>query len=252
MNEFRKEDKKVLINVPYAEAYLPVSLFSDNEKEKTSSSMAVFSGDGIQVLGFFYMRFFDSEDDATQRENYKLRTFAYPNKIETHPSDFEKMNLTLEGRTELYYVCKYYMDDVMMDMFNEKSVLNCEFYLDSFVKAKFPKSIGYQDILLNWLKNFQINDIDPGVKAIHLQIIIAENVRWVKDPTKPYRIYAATADSINPSDYVTYNMNNVAANNSVLNGLGFEHVSDKIGTGLMMSMKNIKQNVSPLEKVMLM
>ena len=52
MNEFRKEEENILINVPYAEAYIPLELFQD-----TKSSMSMIYGDGIITMGIFYMRF---------------------------------------------------------------------------------------------------------------------------------------------------------------------------------------------------
>lgn len=247
MNEFRKDGDHILINVPYAEAYLPVSLFTDSE-----SSVAYFTGDAVQVLGLFHMRFFESDEEAEDRDSKHLCTFKYPNSINTHPTSFEKMKLTINNIEDTYYVLQYYMDDIMMDSHNVQSVLNCEAYMDCLIKAKFPETIDYQDFLLNWVKNFSTNGIDPGTKAVVMQLIISENVRYAKDPRIPFRKVAAKMDTIKPEDYVMYNMNNISANNSVLSGIGFERVKEKIGTSITMSMSGAKQNVSPLEKVMLM
>lgn len=247
MNEFRKEDKKVLINVPYAEAYLPVSLFTDS-----NSALASFIGNSIKVLGFFHMRFFDSEDESEDRDSKQLRTLAYPNSILTCPSSYDVMNLNIDNIEDKYYVLHYYKDDVLMDALSEKTVLNCETYLDALIKAKLPRGLPYQDLLFNWIKNFKINDINPGVKAIVMQLIISANARYAKDPSIPYCKVAAKMDKLNPEDYILFNMNNIAASNSVLSGISFERVSEKLTTGITMSMTGAKQNVSPLEKVMLM
>lgn len=248
MNEFRKEDGKVLVNVPYAEAYIPVDLFS----ETTKSSVAFFYGDAIKTMGMFLMRFFNSDEESDERDLKKLRTFKYPNMIETRPTSYEKMHLILNGIEDDYYVLMYYKDDIMMNASVEKSILNCEGYLNMLTKAKFPRTISYEELFFNWLKNFHINDINPGTKAIIEQLIIAEITRSAKDPKKPYRKVAAKADKIDPADYIFYNMNNVSANTSVLSGIAFERVAEKMTTGLTMSKTNAKQSISPVEKIMLM
>ena len=247
MNEFRKEDGCIIINVPYAEAYIPTSLFTDSK-----SSVAYFHGDAIRALGMFYMRFFKS-DENVDRENTALRTFKYPNMIETRPTSYHKETLSFNGaEEEEVYVLQYYYDDIMCDARSEKHVLNCEAFMDALNKAKLPKSIGYEDVYFSWMKNFKINGIHPGTKAIIPQIIVAENTRYAKDETKPYRMYAAFAKELKPDDCVMVNMNAITANNSVLSGIGFERVKEKIATSVTMSMKNVEQNISPLEKVIIM
>ena len=47
-------------------------------------------------------------------------------------------------------------------------------------------------------------------------------------------------------------MNNVSANTSVLSGIGFERVKEKLATGITMSKTGAKQAVSPVEEVMIM
>lgn len=246
MNELRKEGECIYINTPYAEAYIPTSLFTETE-----SSVAYFYGDAIKVLGMFHMRFFKSEEDAEDRDKHELRTLKYPNTIETHPTSYHIETLTLNGIEEECYVLSYYLDDVLMESKSVQNVLHCEAYMDALLKAKLPKSIDYQAILLNWVKNFKTNGIHPGTKAVTLQIIISENARYAGDLSLPYRKFAATADTIKPDDYVMVDMNAITANNSVLSGIGFERVKEKIATSITMSKSGKKQNISPLEKVIL-
>ena len=138
-----------------------------------------------------------------------------------------------------------------MESKSVQNILNCEAYMDALLKAKLPESIDYQELCLNWIKNFKTNGVHPGTKAVTLQLIISENARYAKDQSMPYRRYAATAKEIKPEDYVMVNMNSITANNSVLSGIGFERVKEKLATSLTMSKTGAKQNVSPLEKVIL-
>ena len=245
MNEFKKDGNYIYINVPYAEAYIPTDLFSDSK-----SSVSYFYGDAIRTLGIFHMRFYKSDEE--DRESVPLRTLKYPNTIETHPTSYTTEKLTLDGIEDDYYVLSYYMGDILMDSRTDKSILNCEAFMDDLIKAKLPNTLNYQDLLFYWLKNLKTNAIDPGTKAIIEQLIISENCRYAKDPKIPYRKIAATSDTLKPEDYVIYNMNNEYDTNSVLSGISCERVKDKLATSITMSMKDTKQNVSPLEKVLLM
>lgn len=247
MNEFRLEDEKVLINVPYAEAYISASLFTD-----TKSTMSKIYGDGIITFGMFYMRFFKSEEEADEkRDSVPLETFQYPNPIFTCPTEYEKKFITLKGIEEECYILKYYKDDIMMESQTVKNILNCEAYLNALIKAKIPDSIDYQDIFLNWYKNFKMNGFHPGTKAVILQLIIAESARYTEDLTVPFRKYAAKHKDLKTSDFKLVNMNTIAANSSVFAAIGFERVKEKLATSITMSKNDVEQSISPLEKVIL-
>lgn len=247
MNEFRIEGENVLVNVPYAEAYISTSLFTD-----AKSTMSMIFGDGIMTFGMFYMRFFKSEEEAEEkRESTPLETFQYPSPIFTLPTSYETRTLTLNGVEDECYVLRYYMDDIMMESQTVQNILNCEAYLDALIKAKFPDSLEYQDIFLNWYRNFKMNGFHPGTKAVILQVILAENARYAKDPTIPFRKYAAKHKDIKTSDYQLVNMNTIAANSSVFAAIGFERVKEKLATSITMSKNNVEQSISPLEKVIL-
>lgn len=247
MNEFRIEGENVLVNVPYAEAYISTDLFTD-----AKSTVSMIYGEGIMTLGMFYMRFFKSEEEAEEkRDSIPLRTFNYPSPIFTLPSSYDIETVVLNGVEEKCYVLHYYMDDIMMESQTVQNILNCESFLDTLIKAKLPNSMDYQDIFLGWYENFKMNGFHPGTKAVILQIIIAENARYAKDTNIPFRKYAATAKDIKPSDYQLVNMNAITANSSVFAAIGFERVKEKLATSITMSKNNVKQSVSPLEKVIL-
>lgn len=246
MNEFALDGDEVIINVPYAEAYIPAKLFTESE-----SAIASFDGETVRVLGMFNMRFFDSEESADDRDSVKLETISYSDIITSHPTSYEKETLTLEGMTDDFYVLKYYMGDIFMKQSSEANILNCEMFMDALLKAKLPRSLNYDTLPLAWLENFDRNGFDPGVNACVLQIIISENARYVGDQTQPFRKYAAYAEKIKPEDYIMVDFNAIAARNSVMSGIGFERVKEKLATSITMSKNNVQQNISPVEKVIL-
>lgn len=248
-NEFIKENDLIKVNVPYAEAYIPFDLFGDPENE---SPVAYFYGEGIKTIGLFNMRFYDSPD--TDRNSVKLRTFNYPNTIETYPS--EKEIVTLKLREDLdedkYYVLKYNKGDIMMHDLGKKSSQNCEQFLNLLIKGKLPTGLSYTDLLFSWMKNLDINKIDPGVPSLTMQFIISENCRSKDDPMVQFRKVAGKDENVSLMDYKVYNMVKVASHTSVMAALAFERFSDMLTTALNMSKSGVNQNKSPLERVLSM
>lgn len=246
MNEFIKNAEDIYINKMYAEAYIPESLFGDPAKEATIASEF---GDGIKTIGMFYMHFFDS-DENIDRDKAELYTFNYPNTIITYPSEYETQKLVINNIEDRYRILKYYKGDVMMNSFIKQDSENCELFLKLLTSGKMPK-LEYDNLLTAWVKNFQINGLDPTVPAVIMQVIISEMCRYTKDPTKQFRkIAGKVKTTIN--DYSLMSMNDVSSFSSVLSALTFERFSDKLTTSLIMTLTGQEQNKTPIEKVLSM
>lgn len=249
MNEFIQSEDKILLNVPYAEAYIPKSLFT--EDDETKSSIAVQYADGFKLVGLFNMRFYESDD--VPRNSTKLRTFNFPNMIMTYPSDFTtaKLQLTPTNDADSYLVLMYYMGDVIMMAEEVQSSANCTKFLNMITKGKIPSTIPYERFEAIWQTNFQINKFNPQVPSIVLQMIWSEMCRDPNDITRPFRmIYGkGNADS---TSYMETNMNNVAAATSVFSALSFERVKEKLAASINMTKTGVEQRRSPVEEVLTM
>lgn len=254
MNEFIKQDGKIIVNVPYAEAYIPESLFQDssNKDPDSKTNVAVEYGEGIRTVALFNMRFYKSDED--DRDSAQLRTFKYPNTIDTFPTDqyVDILQLGKDAEPQKYRVLQYYRGDIMMDAQIPKSSLNCEKYLNLQISGKLPDGIGYQELLLSWMKNFRINGVNPKVANLTLQLMLSENARVRDNPMMQYRKLAGKQDKQDDKDFIICNMHEVASYSSVLAGLSFNNFSNKLLTGLNMSKEGNKQSKTPLEKVMSM
>lgn len=248
MNEFIKNGNQILLNVPYAEAYIPKSIFGDPESNATIASLY---GDGVHTLGLFNMRFYNSDED--ERTSAKLRTFNYPNTIDMYPTHIKKEKLTLDPDMDedTYYVLKFYLGDVVMYDLVKKASQNCEKFLNILIQGKLPKGIEYQDIFFTWIKNLNINEVNPGVPSITMQIIISENARIKNNSAVQFRKIAGK-EKTKISDYKIHNMVDVAGHNSVMSALTFNYFSDMLTNSLNMSKSGEKQNKTPLEKVLSM
>ena len=247
MNEFIKVGEYINVNVPYMEAYIAMDLFDDADKE---SAVASQYGEGIKTIGLFNIRVFKSEDD--DRESVKLETFNYPNTIETYPSEYESnVKLNINGIEDKYMVLKYYKGDIMMHSDIKQDSSNCEKFLNMLTKGKIPNTISYTDIFKIWLKNFEINAVNPGVPSVTLQVIISEMYRNKNNPIEQFRKIAGKGD-IGMYDYIAFNMNEVSSYTSVLSALTFERFSDKLTSSINMTKDGVTQNKSPIERVISM
>jgi hypothetical protein len=247
MNEFIKVGENIHVNVPYMEAYISMDLFDDADKE---SAVATQYGEGIKTIGLFNIRAFSSEEDV--RERVEIKTFSYPNTIETHPSEYESnVKLFINGIEDKYMVLKYYKGDIMMHSAIKQDSTNCERFLNMLTKGKIPNTINYTDIFKIWLKNFEINAVNPGVPAVTLQVIISEMYRNKNNPIEQFRKIAGKG-KVGMYDYLAFNMNEVSSYTSVLSALTFERFSDKLTSSINMTKDGVSQTKSPVEKVISM
>lgn len=245
---FFTEDERIYVNAPYMEGYIPKRLFKDNDGEST---IACYYGEGIKTIGIFAVRVFTSED--MPRDKVELRTFAYPNPIETYPSEIteEKLQLFPSDKGEVYVVLKYHKGDLMMDELTKKDTLNCEKFINMVTKGKLSQSIPYDVAEQLWMSNMSINGFDPGVPGIVPQLILSEMYRNPSNPIEQFRKIASNK-GVTMRDGIWYNMNEVSAFTNVLSALSFERISDKITTSINMTKSGVKQNRSPVEKVLTM
>lgn len=248
MKEFIKKDTKVLVDTPYAEAYIPKDLFGNPED---GNPTAYYLGEGICVTGLFNIRFYNSDKDP--RESAKLRTFNYPSTITMFPSATEDLKLQLDKSMDedTYRVCRFYKGDIIMDTKIQQDSKKCEAFMNLLIRGKLPKGLDYTALYFAWMKNFEINRVDPGVPAVTLQFAISENCRSAQNPKLQFR-KIVNEKGVNMSDYKVHNMVNICSNSSVLNALAFERYGEMLTYSLNMSNQDMKQNLTPLEEVLRM
>lgn len=246
MREFAIHGDDIVLNVPYAEVYLPMDVVGTASEGKPT---AYEYGEGIRTTGLFNIRFYNSDQET--RESKKLRTFNYPNVITMYPSEKEILTLKLspEMDQDKYLVLKFYQGDRIMSKKIQKKSTNCEDFMNLLIKGKLPKGLSYSDLYVAWKKNFRINGMNPGVPAITLQMIISENCRSKDDPMIQFR-KIVNDSKVSLYDYRVHNMVDICSNSSVLNALAFERFGEMLTSSLNMTKSGIKQNTTPLEKVL--
>ena len=84
-----------------------------------------------------------------------------------------------------------------------------------------------------------------------MQLIIAEQARWAKDPTIPFRKKIGKMDGkVKETDYTLANMRAVASYNSTFAAMTFEDISQMLCSSINMTRQKRPQNKSPIEKVL--
>lgn len=251
--ELTNDGKYIFINTPYAEAYIPDELFDRPNEDPSPSSLAYNTGESIVTIGIFYMRFFDSDENVkSQREKVKVRTLAYPNKIETFPSgNTTKETLTINGATEVYRVFRYYRGDILMAASSQKSANNVEMFTKLVMAGKVPNSLSYDELYFTWKKNFEINAVNAAIPPVLLQAIISKVCRNPENTGEEFRKLAGQK-KVDPYNYIMLSMNQISAYSSVMTSMAFERFSEKLTTSLIMTKEGTPQEKSPIEQVITM
>lgn len=242
------DGENILINTEYAEAYIPMACVG---KADEGNPIACQYGEGVQVVGLFNMRFYDT-DDPEDKNASPIRVFKYPNIIVTYPSDQEsnvRLQLSSDMNEDSYLVLKYSKGDIMMNARHQKKSQNCESFMNQLIKGKLPKGLSYLDLYFSWGKNFDTNSVDHGVSDVVLQMILSENARSKDDPTVHFR-KKINEEGVTLFDYVMHNMVDVCASNSVMNALIFERFRDMLTSSINKSIEGVEQNTTPLEEVL--
>lgn len=252
MKEFKtsSDGRYIVTAMPFTEVYIPKDIYSDNI-DRGGNPVAYAYGEGVRATGLFNIRFFTSPE--TDRSKVKLRTFNYPNTITMYPSHKVEMTLQLSPDMEedKYVVLQFEEGDIMMMTEIQQNSKNCEAFMNHLIRGKLPKGLSYSDLFFAWMKNFEINGMDPGVPAITLQMIISENCRAKGDPMKQFR-KVVNNKGVKLTDYEVHNMVDICSNNSVFNALTFERYPKMLTTSLNMTKDGVEQNETPLEQILYM
>ena len=251
-NEFIKKDGKIIVNVDLLRAYIPKDLFDDDRVsiDIVHSAVASSFGDGFKLVGIFNIRYANGDDAAKTIESSPLKTFMYPNMIETYPSNSYDTNIALnkDDEPESYRVLEYNRGDIMMDAAIKKDIDNCTKFLDLINKGKIPNTVKYEDVYTAWVKNVEINDFDPKVMYVVMQYIIASLYKRRSNIDQQFRF--EYGKNMNSNDYYTTNIRGSVASSSVFANQTFEHMGRMLGNAINITRRGLDQEASPIEKVL--
>ena len=251
-NEFIKKDGSIIVNVDLLRAYIPIDLFDDDRVsiDIVHSAVASSFGDGFKLVGIFNIRYANGENAAKNIESAPLRTFMYPNMIETYPSNsYDTMiSFNKDEEPERYRVFEYNRGDIMMSAKIKKDIDNCTKFLDMINKGKIPSTVKYEDVYTAWIKNVEINDFDPKVMYVVMQYIIASLYKRKANIDQQFRF--EYGKDMTSNNYYTTNIRGSVASSSVFANQTFEHMGRMLGNAINITRRGLDQEASPIEKVL--
>lgn len=250
--ELITDNGNIILAAHKMEAYIPIELFDEDRSTTDVSHAAVAStyGEGFRVIALFSVRIALTEKDDIEKA--PLKTYNYPQLIETYPSSSYDATLLLPGSVEpqTYRVFVYEKGDIVQSEHIVRNADNCTKFMDTLIKGKLPNTLSYEDVFKAWIKNFEINGANPGIPYMYLQYIIAEQYRVAGKPSESFRM--VYGKDMTRNDYMPVNMRGSVASSSVFTGQTFEHMGRMLTTGITMTRKGSEQKRSPIEDIISM
>lgn len=250
--ELIAKDGNIILDAYKMEAYIPEELFQEDRSttDVTHAAIASTYGEGFRVMAVFSVRIARTENDDITKA--PLKTYNYPQMIETYPSSSYEADLLLPGfdESQRYKVLVYEKGDIVQAENIIKNADNCTKFMDTLIKGKLPNTLKYEDVFNAWIRNFEINGVNPGIPYMYLQFIIAEQYRVKGKPTESFRM--VYGKDMNRNDYTATNMRGNVGNASVFTGQTFEHMGRMLTTGVTMTRNGTEQRRSPVEDILSM
>ena len=242
LKELLKDDGEYIVfNGHYLEVYIPSIYFESKLGENYGSDISVF--------GIFNLRAFNEK-----MQPMKLETLNFPSKLIIHPVEVETRveKLLPSIEEEKYVVCKFYKGSKLMRNTIPKDSTNVELFVDLLIKAKIPRSIPYETLLLIWKKNLIINGVKLDVVASVLEAMIAEFYRDINRPERKFAKVIGKDPKVSQYAYKPVTIREICARSSTFAALTFEDMDTMITSSLNISKYKKKQTESPLEKILRM
>lgn len=236
---FQNSNGKVLVKVPYLEAYIPEDYYDRRLAEPR--------GDIINVCGLFHLR----QGTSPDKMDSDFRVFEFPAMIATKPNMITKRQVSIRGAAEeSYYVYSYYKGDIFM---NSNKVVQSLDNVDKFIKmvnsGKLPKDIPYPELLMVYLNALDVNNMDLGISAKIIEFKLAEICRVKGDPDVPFRKGLNSGKKLSDTDYDQINLRYLSMASATFNAVTFEDIDSMILNSVNKKRYNRAEAVSPVEKI---
>ena len=228
------KDGKIYCN-DYMEIYIPMNYF----KEK----IAINKGASIEVLGILYARSFPNGEAG------KLQFFNAPVIIDLMVYEFKQETITLNGSSIDVMTLEYLKDSYILHQTVQKGREVAETFLSSVLAGKLPKTLNYKQTIDLWWKNLEISGISFKVPSKEYEMILATIYRSPRNSKERYGQYYGKQSNPSGLDYKTGNVREVVKDLSTFSGMVFEDIGTMISNGIINSIDNVEEPVSPLEKI---
>lgn len=228
------KEGKIYCNEPI-EIYIPMEYFDNGSANNKGAS--------IETIGIVYTRSFPKGEDGPLRlinlpiiVNFMLYNFRYET-IRVHDKSTDVMTL------------EYIKDSYVMHQTVTNGREVAEQFLASILAGKLPRTLNYSRIIDMWWRNLEISGVSFKVPSKIFEMIIASIYRNPNNTKERYGQYYGRQTNPNGYDYKTDNVRGVVKDLSTFSGMVFEDIGTMISNGIINSVKQEEEPISPLEKI---
>ena len=109
--------------------------------------------------------------------------------------------------------------------------------------------VEYDELAALLIDGSELNGVNLGLPNAVLEAMVADMARWNKDDTIPLRV-ALNTGKATTNDFKFIRLKSLPRLNSVMTGISFEDINMAVQTGIVTTIKNRRQNISPVEHYM--
>ena len=234
---FSVKDNKIILDKRFykCEVLIPKNYFDDG--------IAVKEATKIKSIGIVAMKIFDTPSKA---KFYQL-TVPIEVVFNTDEELSDRM-IKYDGKIETYTVLTVYGGNAVTDS-NQylQSMFKALAFMAKFNSAKFSSSIPYDSLVQLFKDGITKNSVKLGVPDVLVEMIISELCRDSEDNTRAFRF--KINETNNTTGYNFLGIKKIPQNSSVLAALAFEDMNTSIRAAIYQTKIGMKQNLSPIEKM---
>lgn len=224
-------------NENFLEMYFPLEYFENNYYAQNL-------GNKINIFGVFPIQEFI--DDKPQG----IKTFNIPTFVDIRTYDTVKDTIESNGKSIPVLRSSYIKDSLLFTKSIPQSVEIAEKMLSLIIDGKLPSIIPYPEIINILWKNLEIAGVNFKVPSTIYEALIMTMCRNSHNLKERFGIYYGKNLSSLPNEYTQVNTRNAVASLSTFAGIVFEDMDKMIGNGIVNSIENIEEPVSPLEQIL--
>lgn len=219
----------------YMEIYIPKSYFMNGVASNT--------GAAIETLGILYIRGFKNGTPGP------IQMLDLPVKIDVMVYEFREEVIRVPAGAIDVMTLQYLKDSYVLHQTVQKGREVAETFLETMLNGKVPTILNYNQIINKWWRNLEISGVSFKVPSKIYEMIIASIYRSPRNQKERYGQYYGRQTAPSGFDYHTGNVRAVVRDLSTFSGMVFEDISTMISNGIINSLDNVDEPVSPLEKI---
>jgi hypothetical protein len=124
-----------------------------------------------------------------------------------------------------------------------------ELFLNFVLAGKLPKALDYRSLINIWWRNVEISTIDFNVPSMIFELILSMIYRNPSNAKDRFGEVYGKNPNADGFAYKTSNIREIVSELGTFQGIIFEDINKMITSGILNSIDEVDEPVSPLEKI---